>query len=114
MKVILLLILFVFISTQSLPADTPILKEIKKRRSERHDQILSCINENGSETLKKVLNDNKDLKFGKALRQNKESITEEDKRVFRECRKKIVFQHINATKNVLGYKNRNKKKGNSP
>ena len=91
MKTFLLLILFACITSQLSSGKHSIIEEVKKRRQERNEKIISCINEKGSENLKRIFNENKSQKLGIILRENKESVTHEDRNVFKECRRKVLL-----------------------
>ena len=65
---------------------------LKLRRKERNEKILECIKSKGSQTLIKLLSENKSYKFGIILRENKNSITKEDKYLYHRCRKKIISE----------------------
>ena len=110
MKSILILIVLTFISCY--PANTTYIEEIKKLRKERREKILSCINEKGSPNFKKLFNDNINLKIGKIMRENKDSISEIDKKVFHECRKQALKVFRLKRKTLFGSNKRSRRNNN--
>ena len=90
MKYILIVLLFAVIVCT--PLEGNIKERLKERRIKRREKIIECINKEGSENLKKLLNENKDLKLGKILRKNKDNITPEDRKIFFKCRKKVISE----------------------
>ena len=105
MKYILFLIFLIVIDCSPLIKNysNPILL-LKRRIKERNEKILECIKSEGSQNLIKLLSENKSNKFGKILRENKNSITKEDKDLYHRCRKKIISE----LKFKLNRKNKNK------
>ena len=92
MKTILFLILFVLIS-----CEPSLLNASKEERINIQKKVkaklIECINESASPEFKNFLKKNED-EFRKFLAMNKEYISKEDKKVIRECRKK-VFKEFN-------------------
>ena len=89
MKSFLFLILFIFITC----GPKSFLNASKEERIERQKMIkarlIKCINENASEEFKEFIKIH-EANFRKAIAQNKDNISKEDKRVLRECRQKII------------------------
>ena len=104
MKYIFLLLVLTIIVCQTEYPNS--ITEINKMRTERHQKLIECINEKGSDALKNLFKENKDIKIGKIFRDNFNSISEDDKKVFHECRKKIIFDFKFNRKNLLGFKNK--------
>ena len=79
-------------------------EQMMKRRKEKHEKILACINEKGSDNLKKYFTENKSLGF---IKQDNSNLTEEDKNIFQECRTKVLMLDRD---NIFSYRNRGRKK----
>ncbi len=105
MKYILFLTFLIFIDCSPLINNKSNINQLLKlKRIERNEKILECVKSKGSETLIKLLSENKSNKFGKILRENKNTITREDKILYHGCRKKVISElKINRR-----YKNKNK------
>ena len=102
MKYILFLIVLAFISCD--PFSDQMIDRIKTYRLARHEKIIECVKERGSETLKKLITENKELKLGKLIKGNKD-ITEEDKEIFQNCRRKALSLIKSfKKKNLLGFR----------
>ena len=87
MKKIILLIVFAFIYCTPRENVDELLANI---RQQRYTKIINCIKEkDGSETLIKLFEENKNLKFGRAIQYNKD-ITKRDKDIFHDCRKNAL------------------------
>ena len=87
MKFILFLIILAFIAC--FPYNGYLLDKLRRHYIAHHEEIIKCIKEEGSETLKKLITENKDIKFGRLNEGNKD-FTEEDKEIFQNCRRKAV------------------------
>ena len=102
MKYIIVIIVFAYIICA--PSDIPIFgsifDRIKDARKKRFEKIIECTNEKGSETLKNLFKNNKEMKVGKIIKDNKDSLTEKDKQVFHECRKQL-FSNLKFLKKEL-------------
>ncbi len=92
MKYIIFLIFLIFIDCSPLDYNTSSLNILllKRKRIDRNEKILECVKSKGSQTLIKLLSENKGNKIGKFLRENKSTITEEDKILYHGCRKKVI------------------------
>ena len=97
MKYILFLIILTFIACS--PNNDETTDKIRRHRLARHEKIIECIKEEGSETLKKLITENKDQKLGRLIKGNKD-ITEEDKEIFLNCRRK-AFSLLKSFKKNL-------------
>ena len=107
MKYTLIVLLFAVIVCSPIGANFK--ESLKERRLKRREKIIECINKEGSEHLKQLLNENKDLKLGKILSQNKNTISVEDRKIFFSCRKKVISEFKMNRKhfNILTKKNKN-------
>ena len=90
MKYTLICLLFAIIVCTPLNKD--ILESFKEKRLKRHEKIIECVSKEGSEALKKILNENKDAKLGKIIKESKNNISEEDKKIFLRCRQKAFLE----------------------
>ena len=102
MKYILTLLLFSIITC--IPSKTNVTEELRQERIKRREKIIECVNKNGSETLKKLLNDSKDLILMRIIKENKDTISSEDRKVFFKCRKEALLE-IQMSKKNLYFKN---------
>ena len=102
MKRILFLIVLTFISCTPREDVEEVLGRL---RQERYKKVLNCVKENnGSEALIKLFEENKNLKFGMSIKYNKD-ITKKDKEIFYNCRKKSV--NLKTLKNEFYAKKNN-------
>ena len=102
MKRILFLIVLTFISCTPREDVEEVLGRL---RQERYKKVLNCVKENnGSEALIKLFEENKNLKFGMSIKYNKD-ITKKEKEIFYNCRKKSV--NLKTLKNEFYAKKNN-------
>ena len=107
MKYTLICLLFAIIVCTPLNKD--ILESFKEKRLKRHEKIIECVSKEGSEALKKILNENKSAKLGHILIENKDTISEKDKILLLRCRQK-VFSDFKINKNsFFGFRNKTKR-----
>ena len=89
MKSFLFILLIVFIACDP----QSFLYASKEERIERQKmmkaRLIKCINENASEEFKKFVKIH-EVNFRKAIAENKDKISKEDKKILRECRQKII------------------------
>ena len=89
MRGFLIILLFAFIICQP----NSFIHASKEERLERQKimkaKLIKCINENGDDVLKEFIKNNEN-ELRKAFAMNKDKLTQEEKKVIRECRKKII------------------------
>ena len=85
MKTILFLILI------SLIANSPYGIERLQKFKERMEKIKKCVNINGSESLKKVLNEFNGVSIEKFLIDNEISLSSEDLELVKDCRRNTIY-----------------------
>ena len=85
---LILLVILTIISCY--PLNNTNVGNFKKNRKIRREKFISCINEKGSENIKKIFSDNPNLKIRQIIEENKDSFTEEDKNIVLECRKRVL------------------------
>ncbi len=107
MKYILLLSILTLIVCQSSEDG---IGRLSRKSRERLERIKSCVNENGSEELKNVVNVKKDIGI-KSLQENVD-LTEDDIDVYKECRHKAIS--MIERENVITFRERNRKNGFAP
>ena len=104
MRAILFLVLFMFILCQP----KSYLHATKEERIERQkimkERLLKCIYENAREEFKKFVKENEET-FRYSYSKNKDNISIEDKRVVRECRRKIIEERNEERKKELKINN---------
>ena len=101
MKVVLYIILIYF--ALSLPNSSSInIENLKEKRKQLFDKLFECLNDLGTESFKKIINENKDQKILDILKNHKVSLTNQDKNTIKECRKQILLDSKN---NNLNYDN---------
>ena len=86
MKTILFIILISFI------INSPYGIERLQKFKERMEKIKKCVNINGSESLKKVLNEFKGVSIEKFLIDNEISLNYEDLELVKECRRNTIYE----------------------
>ena len=97
MKAILFLILIIFIVCEPNSYLLATKEEIIERQKIMKSKLIKCINENASEEFKEFVKKNEQT-FRKSFSMNKDIINIEDKRVVRECRKKIIEERMKERK----------------
>ena len=85
MKTILILLLI------SLVASSPYGIERLQKLKERMEKIKKCVDKEGSQTLKKVLNEFNGVSIEKFLIDNKINLNYEDLELVKDCRKKTIY-----------------------
>ena len=100
MKVVLFIIL-VYLAL-SVPNKSSInIENLKEKRKQLFDKLFECLNDLGTESLKKIINEPKDQKFFDILKNHKASLSNQDKIAIKECRKQILLD----SKNNINYDN---------
>ena len=95
MKIILFLIILSFIACS--PNDSK--EVIEEIRIKRREQLIKCVNENGSKTLQKLFGDSKEARLRRIIKSNIVPLSKEDKEVFQKCRKESLDSEV--LKNIL-------------
>ena len=93
MRAILFLILIIFIICEPNSYLHATKEEMIERQKIIKAKLIKCINENASEEFKEFVKKNEET-FRKSFSMNKDKISIEDKRVVRECRRKIIEERI--------------------
>ena len=90
MKFLLFVIYISFIT--SFQNSTEInLKNLKEKRKNQIEKFYHCLNNLGSESFKKLIKENKGLKFSNMLKEHRVSLTKTEKNAIKECRKQILL-----------------------
>ena len=76
-------------------------ENLKEKRKQLLDKLFECLNDLGTETLKKIIDENKERKIIDILKNHRVSLSDKDKNAIRECRKQILLD----TKNNINYDN---------
>ena len=84
-------ILFLILALISLVVNSPYGVERLQKNKERMEKIKKCVNENGSETLKKALNEFEGFSIDKFLIDNGISLNSQDLELVKDCRKKTIY-----------------------
>ena len=77
------------------------IENLKEKRKQLFDKFFKCLNDLGTETLKKIIDENKERKIIDILKNHRVSLSDKDKNAIRECRKQILLD----TKNNINYDN---------
>ena len=111
MKALLLIFVLTLIGCEPLKNlfnTTALVDGFKKRRITLHETIVECINEKGSDALKKIAKENVDVTLGKLLKEAKNVLTKENLKVLNDCRKK-AFSELKKNSNFLSFLKKSKK-----
>ena len=100
MKVVLILILInlalSFVNSSSIN-----IENLKEKRKQLLDKLFECLNDLGTESFKKIINENKEIKILDILKNHKITLSNQDKNAIKECRKQILLDF----KNNINYDN---------
>ena len=90
------LILFIFITCNK-------ERRPKIDREEMENKVIQCVEESpeASEQIKEIIKENKDKGFRKILRELKHKVPKEDRKLVRNCRKKVFGEIRKAHKGDL-------------
>ena len=87
MKITLFVILFAFIFCDNLSKYLPLVNK-------KNEELIECVKEIGTENLKKLVAESQGERINILYYKKKSTLNEEDKLVFRECRKKVFFPEL--------------------